>query len=166
MKDPSRDYISAGVLLVTSEFEGFCFSLLEGQAYGIPVVMYELPYLPTVKGSKGIRAVRQGEIEEAAKNIIEILCDDALREELAREAKAQARRLLQQDVRGQWEKIFKDFEKEIPFNGTEDNWIDVFLEHNEEGIKQEVALVKQELRYRIGDCIVKIPRKIKHLIKR
>lgn len=165
VQDIQKEYLSASVLLVTSELEGFCLALLEGQAYGIPVVMYTLPYLPTVKNSGGIRDVEQGNYKDAAKEVIEIFQNETMKKKLGEEARIHAKRLLEMDIGRQWIEIFDDFEMGKVQVKTKCDWLELLIEHEEIGVQYERNLVKQELRYRIGDCVVRIPRAIKHWMK-
>lgn len=59
----------ADVCLMTSSIEGFPLTLVEGQALGLPVVMYDLPWLAYLKGNDGVRTVPQ---KDAARMALEI----------------------------------------------------------------------------------------------
>lgn len=58
-------------------------NLIEAKQYGIPVVLYELPYVELIKDQKGIIPVPQHSVKEAAEAIIELLCNDSKREALS-----------------------------------------------------------------------------------
>lgn len=75
-------YSHAGVLLLTSEVEGYCMVLAEACAHGLPIVAYDLPYLPFAK-CKGIEWVAQGDIQGAADQICSILSSTKKRMEMA-----------------------------------------------------------------------------------
>lgn len=49
------------LLVSTSAIEGYQLTIIEAQALGIPVVMYDLPWLATVQGNKGIVSVHADE---------------------------------------------------------------------------------------------------------
>lgn len=49
----------ADVCLMTSAIEGFPLTLVEGQALGLPVLMYELPWLAYADGNDGVLTVPQ-----------------------------------------------------------------------------------------------------------
>lgn len=74
---------TADVQLITSSFECFPMNLIEAKQYGIPVVLYELPYVELIKDQKGIIPVPQHSVKEAAEAIIELLSNDSKREALS-----------------------------------------------------------------------------------
>lgn len=74
---------TADVQLITSSFECFPMNLIEAKQYGIPVVLYELPYVELIKDQKGIISVPQHSVKEAAEAIIELLRNDSKREALS-----------------------------------------------------------------------------------
>ncbi|MBQ9896014.1 MAG: glycosyltransferase family 4 protein, partial [Synergistaceae bacterium] len=51
--DVNKFYQDAALMLITSEMEGYPYTLLESKAHGLPTVMYSLPYLSLVKDGKG-----------------------------------------------------------------------------------------------------------------
>lgn len=71
-------YRRARVCLMTSCFEGFPMVLTEALGHGLPVVMYDLPYLELVRQCRGIFRVPMGDTEAAAEALIILLEDDAL----------------------------------------------------------------------------------------
>lgn len=85
--DVSEYYKNSGVLIMTSSFEGFPMTLAEAMSYGLPVVMYELPYLELVKRGKGVVVVPQRDTEAMAKEVIRLLQESDVRERLSTEAK-------------------------------------------------------------------------------
>lgn len=62
----------ADLFVTTSIIEGYQLTLAEAQARGLPVVMYELPWLVLVQGNAGVVAVPQGEAAALAREIAEI----------------------------------------------------------------------------------------------
>ncbi|WP_191905731.1 glycosyltransferase [Microbacterium caowuchunii] len=57
---------AAHVLINTSVIEGYPLTLLEAQSRGLPVIMYELPWLAITQNNAGIVAVPQGDPAAAA----------------------------------------------------------------------------------------------------
>ena len=84
--DPSPLYEQASVYLLTSSLEGWCLTLAESKAHGLPCVMYDLSYLTLAEGNRGIVSVAQGDRDAAAAAIVALLRDRALRERLGQEA--------------------------------------------------------------------------------
>ncbi|OIU88545.1 hypothetical protein BFN01_04480 [Microbacterium sp. AR7-10] len=54
------------VYVSTSVIEGYPLALVEAQSLGLPVVMYELPWLATAQGNEGMISVPQGDRRAAA----------------------------------------------------------------------------------------------------
>ncbi|GAA1808140.1 glycosyltransferase [Nesterenkonia flava] len=76
---PSNDvgawYRASKVFLITATIEGFNLTLVEAQASGLPVVMYDLPYLETVSGNPGIVSVNWGAVSDLAEVTVGLLND-------------------------------------------------------------------------------------------
>jgi len=107
-KDVGQFYQNASVYLMTSSHEGYPMTLLEGLSFGLPTVMYELPYLELVKGNEGIIAVKQEDQEKTAEEIIKLLKDEDYR----RTVGGKGRKFLEQfyaadHLIGTWEEIFR-----------------------------------------------------------
>ncbi|MCM3697089.1 glycosyltransferase [Microbacterium oleivorans] len=60
---------SAHIFVSTSIIEGYPLALVEAQAMGLPIVMYELPWLATTDGNEGMIQVPQGDRRAAAVEI-------------------------------------------------------------------------------------------------
>lgn len=71
--DASSYYQKADLLLVTSEFEGFCLVLYEAAAYGLPIVMYDMPYLMFCERMEGWVSAPQNDATMAADQAFGIL---------------------------------------------------------------------------------------------
>lgn len=54
----------ADILVSTSIIEGYPLALLEAQALGLPIFMYELPWLAILEGNEGIVSVPQGRVSD------------------------------------------------------------------------------------------------------
>ena len=81
-------------------------TLFEGQSFGLPTVMYEMPWLPLVEGNNGIIAVPQGSKQKAADAIVELLNNDELRLEMSKKARENVERFAGFDYEGVWQSIF------------------------------------------------------------
>lgn len=60
----------ADVAVMTSAIEGYPMSLIEAQALGLPVVMYELPWLAFLTDNPGVFAAPQGDPATLAQHIV------------------------------------------------------------------------------------------------
>lgn len=65
----------ADAFVSTSIIEGYQLTIAEAQARGLPVFMYELPWLTLVQDNEGIVAVPQGDARELAARIVDTLTD-------------------------------------------------------------------------------------------
>ncbi|WP_127474092.1 glycosyltransferase [Microbacterium sulfonylureivorans] len=65
----------ADISLFTSVIEGSPLALVEAQFLGLPVAMYELPWLANLDGNEGVITVRQGDVRGLAREI-ELLVND------------------------------------------------------------------------------------------
>lgn len=106
-------YRQARVFLMTSApTEGYPLTLGECQAFGIPCVMYDLPYLTLVRQSKGIRTVKPMSRRDAAEELARILTDDAEYGRAREGALEMAREVESFDFPALWRKVL--FTEETP----------------------------------------------------
>lgn len=98
------------VHILTSEFEGWCLALGEAWAYGIPTVMFELPYLEYVQSGRGHIPIKMHNIQAMAEAVSKLLIDRPLRQQLGREAREVAQDFHGTPFKEDWRQIFKDME--------------------------------------------------------
>lgn len=162
-QDVDKYYKRAAVMMLTSDFEGYCLTLLESKAYGVPCVMYELPYLSLVEDRKGIECVEVGKIDAMAERISYLLSDKSYRKEsgnMARESYVSNRNY---DLEKQWKNIFENVEKESVEecrNTAQQMMLDLLLEHTEIGLSKCIAEKENRLEMRIGRKMIFLPKKI------
>lgn len=113
--DVKHIYEDARIHLVTSAYEAFPMGIYESRICGIPMVMYELPYLELLKERKGYLSSVNGDIEDVAKNICKILNDKELETKLQLEAKESVSCFSNDIVCNKWKKLFTEIE-----NGTKE----------------------------------------------
>ncbi len=141
--DTSKFYKKAGILLMTSDFEGFSMVIAESKAYGIPTVLYDLPNLEFVRDGRGMIVVPQNNIQMAADAIIKLLKDDKLRESYGKEARTSIEDMYSVDVAQKWQDIFddvianKDKENEKS-NGALSTAIDLLTDFVDMGIESRL----------------------------
>ena len=188
-KDIFPWYLTGSVYLMTSEFEGFPLSLMEAGTAGLPCVMYRLDYLTLVRGNRGVFSVETGDMDGAARKIVELLRDPEKRREAGAAAREHVRRVTDVDFAGIWKEIFTSLETEpgeapIPEDG-ERMW-NTLLEHYRNGVdrkngeifqnrqrceresayyKQELALVKQSFSFRLGQFLTWPARKTRTFLR-
>jgi glycosyltransferase involved in cell wall biosynthesis len=104
-----RSYFqSASVHIATSEFEGYMLVLEEAWAFGVPTVMYELPYLEPLKPGKGFVAVPQGDVAALAAAVSKLLSDNDLRKRMGADARAACEESRNYSVEDKWRQLFDD----------------------------------------------------------
>lgn len=99
-------YMTNSVFLCCSSHEGFPMTLIESQSFGLPIVMYELPYLTITENNSGIISVPQRDIEAAADEICRLLEN---RDELISAGDAAYQYVVDMfktDIGLQWKEIF------------------------------------------------------------
>lgn len=82
----------------TSAIEGYQLTIVEAQALGIPVVMYDLPWLATVRGNDGIVAVEPGTPSELADAVARLAGSPDTYNRLSGESRAYAQRVVKADL--------------------------------------------------------------------
>ena len=163
-------YKNSSCVIFTSEMEGYPMVILESKAYGLPLMMYELPYLALVKDGRGVVAAKQGDINSMANNIIKLLKDDAYRISLGKEARESFETFNSYDLEGNWKNIIMlcSFDKDTVktpsyFDPDEVSFADKFIEPMLlEGMKKGYDyILKNNIDYFVGRKILLFPRKIK-----
>lgn len=66
----------ADVFVSASIIEGYPLVLVEAQARGLPIVMYDLPWLSYLQGNGGVVRVPQGDFHAAAREIAALMSND------------------------------------------------------------------------------------------
>ncbi|RKM60412.1 glycosyltransferase [Butyrivibrio sp. CB08] len=112
VSDVDSYYQMASVMLMTSPGEGFPMALAEAKTNGLPVVMYDLPYLELVKDGKGVVTVKQGDIKSFADEVVSLLTDDDRREELSKQARKSAEYFMNYNIVGAWKNVFEGISDE------------------------------------------------------
>lgn len=106
--DTSEFYKKAGIMLMTSDFEGFSMVIAESKAYGVPAVLYDLPNLEFVRDGRGMIVVPQNNVQMAADAIIKLLENDNLRIAYGKEARTSIEDMYSVDIAKKWQDIFND----------------------------------------------------------
>ena len=99
-------YRRARVCLMTSRWEGFPMVLVEALAAGVPVVMYDLPYLEVVRQCQGIARVPMGDAAGAAAALASLLADDGRWQDASRAAASSLRAFARRDDQRQCLRAF------------------------------------------------------------
>ena len=167
-------YINSALLLVTSESESYSMILLESKAFGVPCVMYNLPYLSLVKDGKGFLSSEFGNIDTMANNIIQLLKYETSRKLLGQEARESFNTFTNYDLRVNWQKIFdfcegKESEEEMFYVPDKLANTDKYIFPSLFDVLQQTVFknfVKKSFDYKLERLKQKIPRKMLILLKR
>jgi glycosyltransferase involved in cell wall biosynthesis len=88
--DERRELYQAAHLYITpSEYEGFGLTPLEAMACGVPAIVANRTSLPEVVGDAGLTV--EPTVDDLAAAIVEVMTDDAMRDDLSRRSLARAR---------------------------------------------------------------------------
>lgn len=101
-------YENADIVLMTSANESFSNVIQESKQYGIPLVLYKLPWLELLRDGKGYVAVEQNDVEAASEAIINILEDRQYWKKLSCEALDSIKTFASYDVLNAWKELFFD----------------------------------------------------------
>lgn len=109
-KDVSEFYEKTDILISTSAYEGFPMTITEAMAFGVPIILYSLPYLELLRHKKGYIEVPQRNVEQMSKEIIGLLNDGRKRKRLSDEGIENILEFKNMDLLGTWEKVILGFE--------------------------------------------------------
>ena len=126
VQDPSSYYNECDVLLMTSRFEVAPMVFGEAMSYGLPIVTYDMPYVEFIRNGAGCICVEQGDFNSAAKEVIRVLKDSALRAELSERSLSVAQQFAGTDFQALWSQFFDCLGK-IP--AEQDENMRIFLEN-------------------------------------
>lgn len=108
--DTSLYYQQAKLCLITSITESFCLVLAEAKWYGLPVVMYDIPFLELADGNRGIVSAPFGRHEQLAAEALKLLQDEALYATTSQEAKESMLLFNDDAVYHSWMRLFTHME--------------------------------------------------------
>ncbi len=110
----------ADVVLMTTEFEGFCHSIMEAKMAALPVVGYEMDYLDTTRPGTGYVSVPQDDVAAAAARVCDLLEDGSERLRLGALARADFERFAAIDQHALYREAFR-----MALGGREDGDVKV-----------------------------------------
>ena len=112
--DVARFYEKASLYLHTSATESYCLSLLEAKSWGLPCVMYELPFLELAKNGirGGVESVAHRDVDAAANACASILENPQLRIKLGKAAQDDVAPILRFEETAFWKEVLDSFRQE------------------------------------------------------
>ena len=101
-------YQKASLLLFTSDYEGFPMVLAEAKSYGLPIIMYDLPYLEMARDQRGIITVAPGDTKSMAQNAIDLLSESGIQKrlQLGKQSRKSAEDFASFDQTRAWKQVF------------------------------------------------------------
>ena len=141
-------------------------SIIESKAYGVPCVMYALPYLSLTQDGKGIATARIGDTNALAAHVARLLQDDRMRYRMGKEARESFDNLLKYDIAKTWDEVFRLAFQEDNCNSDAFYNPDSIPEHENIIIPMLIdqfyssmdSVRKDSVDYRVGNRILKSPR--------
>lgn len=91
--DLAEELSEAHLLVSTSVIEGYPLTITEAQTLGMPVILYDLPWMMMLNGNAGVVAVPQGDVEALAAHVAELAVDRKRYTALSRASIAAAGRM-------------------------------------------------------------------------
>ncbi len=184
-REVDQYYRKASVYLMTSQVESFSMTLAESKFYGIPAVMFDIPYIDLAHPETGTITVPWNNNEKAAEEIIRLFSDKNYMEQKSKLARDCAKKLSMYDIKAAWASIFQVFEEGQKNSSKEDMNVRISIEsifsqyalacnrYNElikelGQVRKEKEKLDKKLRnqnnsvsWKVGRLITYIPRKIR-----
>lgn len=103
--DVSSYYKKAAVMIMTSSYEGFPMVVAESKSFGVPLVLYDLPYVELLKDTRGYCKVSPRDCASMATNVAAILKNSTLRRQMSMDAKDSLHEFLDYDQVAAWKSL-------------------------------------------------------------
>ena len=181
----------AHLLISTSAIEGYQLTLIEAQAMGMPVVMYDLPWLATVRDNPAVLTSRPDDPAQLADLIAGLAREPERYARLSAQARELAQRLTDVDLGMRLEQLLAgalpaEYSPEPSLGEAHQllDWAVRIAERNARMAAAELAstdadalrrdrdLARAQLRqitqgpsFRIGRAITKLPRRMRDLVR-
>jgi len=109
--DVGQYYRKSSVLIMPSELEGFPMTLMEAKVYGIPAVLFSMPYLEAAHA--GCIQTPQGDAQAMAEAVSRLFDDPETLKRLGGEARDSLNEFSGRNVRLYWQKMFGYLEGKV-----------------------------------------------------
>jgi len=104
-----KEYLDSSILALPSRSEGFGMVLIEAMACGLPTISFDCPHGPAdiiTHGEDGM-LVPNGDVNEFAKTLIDLIEKKELRENMGLKAKENVKRYLPEHIMPLWDHLFQ-----------------------------------------------------------
>lgn len=144
-----QDYYSKSVALIcTSKYEGWSLTIGEAMAYGIPVITYDMPWLPFLQDGRGVVAVPQERYDLLAQEVISLLKHPDRISEIGEAGRQQITEVANYDIESDWKEFFAELNKEKTYGHSGQTQTDILLKYlslyQYEGRKKRAAAEKKK----------------------
>lgn len=101
-------YCESAIFVLSSRYEGFGMVLAEAMSCGLPSVAFDCPSGPSeiIKDQVDGFLVENGNIQQLADRICQLIENDSLRKEMGAKAKQNSTRFNMENIAMQWKKLF------------------------------------------------------------
>jgi len=180
--DLIKELKKADIYINTSIIEGYLLTLVEAQSFGLPVVMYELPWLATVENNHGVIQTPQGNPSVIARELYELAINKPLYEKVSKASLDASKTYLSYDFPKLYKQLLdhslpKEFSPEIQDEhmGIYVKWTQFYFADLMQGgnatsgiesIKQkdaEIEALKNSKSMKVGNALLNPLRKAKRL---
>ncbi|WP_111709648.1 glycosyltransferase family 4 protein [Lutibacter citreus] len=113
IKNIADKYAEASIFVLPSRSEGFGMVLIEAMSFGVPCVAFDCPHGPAdiIKNNEDGYVVDNGNIEEFAEKLADIIENQEKREQMSEEAKINVKRYAPEKIIPIWDTLFKSLIK-------------------------------------------------------
>ena len=143
-------YHKASAFITTSTYEGFSLTIAEALSFGVPVISYDMPWLPFIRDGRGIITVPQRKYKMLANEVVKLLSHPEKVRELGNQGKQLIKEIASADIAGEWSKLFKAVNnsrnkcKQTPLSNTE-NILKYMTLYQHTGRYKAIDKVRREL---------------------
>lgn len=179
--DTDKFYRQADIFISTSRYEGFPMTFMEAASYGIPTVIYDLPWIQYNNIIEGFYKVPQMDAQKAADAVITLLSDREKWETSSNLIFNSFQKFIAHDLRKDWDEIFSNYQNNIhPVTAPVDNDVVIGLNRMIEiydndinnrvpennPAKVELEMVYKSESWKIGQMIVQPLHVVKVMIEK
>lgn len=112
VREISPEYEDAGVMLLTSNLEGFCLAMLEAIEHGVPVISYDIRYGPSeiiVDGRNGF-LVEKNNVLEMKEKLCYLLAHPDIHQKMSQESYKIAQEFSKDQIIKKWQQLINNNE--------------------------------------------------------
>lgn len=108
VNDMSDYYANSSLLLCTSAYETYPMVLGEAMSHGLPIAMFDLPYLEIIEENKGHTSVEQKNTVRLAFAVLKMMKDRNLLRQMGSHNRKSIEEIDKQPLFDEWDKLFSE----------------------------------------------------------